>query len=955
MKTDKIELRVFIEGVLVPHVSSVSVSSGTDEETTATITMPPAPRLETEKLIRARVHIFYSDIRIRQTYPADEWPLLFEGEIVGDSLQKTPSSRNLVLQCAGYYTYFRQVLLSYYDPSQADLGRIVNAAPSANFLGNKKVELDLALPGANAKGKLAEKMKTATAGGYSGAVIEMFRESLGSNEFFVQAQNQLNLMGRFITPKDPNVEKLINRDSLVRVLSRDYSSYNGNISVMEVMKDALSVLHYRIISNPSPRFLKSTSKAKQTTTDFVSKYRLQISETISQISNMRPETADKLSNIDESISDSQIESIVQTAFDFEKTNNSRFTGFDTLGNKDETLFTTTIQAIKSLRDAITTALSTPGGQSPQNQNVSLSQFICIPDTRFAAIPRCNVIFPRQQTSWSMSRDHLKEPTRMFVGGQVALGANTFVVSPPSIFEKATKKESTGTSKQDNLDVKGFCAPIIGQFTISSGFYSRSLAIYDYQEKFHRGIDIPVQEGTEVVCVKDGVVKKALKVDGNKNSAGFHVIIDHGSNVYSKYFHLKEGSIKVSEGQKISTGTPIAQSGSTGNPGSKDAEGKARKYPPHLHFELWIGNEAIDPLPMIEKVAGPPSSGIFTGKKEGLNASSDTSDESTVIEVTWQSEVQNGSGNQHWKYLTPEERIKGIIPVFNNEIAISHQGFYDTSTTAESRTEAARGQVQAYIQHATDAELLWMRYMTRSAQSIGMPFNPMPVAGFPALIVDGFRSVIAMIMSVDHNIAVGGGSGTATTTISIAACRYFDEGDPYFYRGGSTSGEKVFPVYYNDDMIPTNSAVGYTEDSDWPAGSNVYGKQDRPVDRYFQLIFGCPSIPYQYAERKSSATGETVAYNCAVAGVVGSKSTPRRTIVGTYERFQDVGDDEADLFVRDFTKREVVTEKELMVNVLQSKQEEITLARYSSGPFRGDTQKFVIEMNFSLSGIGAKRG
>lgn len=57
-------------------------------------------------------------------------------------------------------------------------------------------------------------------------------------------------------------------------------------------------------------------------------------------------------------------------------------------------------------------------------------------------------------------------------------------------------------------------------------------------------------------------------------AGNYVTIDHGNGEFSTYCHLKEGSLKVKLGDKVTRGTVIAQVGNTGNSGA-----------PHLHFQL----------------------------------------------------------------------------------------------------------------------------------------------------------------------------------------------------------------------------------------------------------------------------------------------------------------------------------------------------------------------------------
>jgi pyruvate/2-oxoglutarate dehydrogenase complex dihydrolipoamide acyltransferase (E2) component len=70
--------------------------------------------------------------------------------------------------------------------------------------------------------------------------------------------------------------------------------------------------------------------------------------------------------------------------------------------------------------------------------------------------------------------------------------------------------------------------------------------------------------------------------------GYHVIIEHGEGSSSLYGHLSQ--IYVSEGQYVSQGDVLGLGGATG-----EADGK------HLHFELRLGGELVDPLRVLPSV------------------------------------------------------------------------------------------------------------------------------------------------------------------------------------------------------------------------------------------------------------------------------------------------------------------------------------------------------------------
>ena len=95
--------------------------------------------------------------------------------------------------------------------------------------------------------------------------------------------------------------------------------------------------------------------------------------------------------------------------------------------------------------------------------------------------------------------------------------------------------------------------------------------------FHSGIDYAAPQGTKVLSAGAGVVTYAGQMSGYGNV----VEVTHGNGLVTRYGHLS--SFLAKEGQKVSTGTPIAKVGSTG-----------RSTGPHLHFEVRRSDSAVDP-------------------------------------------------------------------------------------------------------------------------------------------------------------------------------------------------------------------------------------------------------------------------------------------------------------------------------------------------------------------------
>lgn len=101
---------------------------------------------------------------------------------------------------------------------------------------------------------------------------------------------------------------------------------------------------------------------------------------------------------------------------------------------------------------------------------------------------------------------------------------------------------------------------------------------------HRGIDIGVPTGTPIGVACDGVVKYV----GYDSIYGNMVIVKHSNDIETAYAHVSKIIVKV--GQNVKKGETIAQSGNTG-----------RSTGPHLHFELRVNGEAINPNKYIKNI------------------------------------------------------------------------------------------------------------------------------------------------------------------------------------------------------------------------------------------------------------------------------------------------------------------------------------------------------------------
>lgn len=98
---------------------------------------------------------------------------------------------------------------------------------------------------------------------------------------------------------------------------------------------------------------------------------------------------------------------------------------------------------------------------------------------------------------------------------------------------------------------------------------------------HRGVDFSAPTGTEIRAMADARVRFAGVMSGFGNV----VWLDHGGSILSVYAHLS--SIGVREGELVRRGQAVGLSGATGDVTA-----------PHLHFEVWRGGRAVDPVPLM---------------------------------------------------------------------------------------------------------------------------------------------------------------------------------------------------------------------------------------------------------------------------------------------------------------------------------------------------------------------
>ena len=186
-------------------------------------------------------------------------------------------------------------------------------------------------------------------------------------------------------------------------------------------------------------------------------------------------------------------------------------------------------------------------------------------------------------------DSLSGGTEGGVGGGAPLedGDEAPDEMPPvdQMTDRAARLDQTLDAVQDKLQERLLwisstpaIAPVKGILTSGFGFRSDPMT---HGRGVHQGVDIAAASGQPVRASADGIVMRADDTGGY----GKAVFLAHGFGVTTRYGHLSR--LEVRPGQRVKRGDVIGRVGSTG-----------RSTGPHLHYEVRIDGEAVNPLAYI---------------------------------------------------------------------------------------------------------------------------------------------------------------------------------------------------------------------------------------------------------------------------------------------------------------------------------------------------------------------
>jgi len=495
----RLRLRLFIEGIELPVIGA-SIQCQPNSPVMASLQVPPLSE-GTKVLPRSLVHLFFYDLyeyenpvatRRGNLFRTDKvqygptpyqvsrkklagikevdtpsdlddfvndqknqhFKLLFVGEIVGFSWQKTPNGRALVYQCADPSIYWDYA----YQFNNTDLFgpgyKALFSGGSTNLFTDFLDE-----PG----GVIAHLIQSPSTQypnlkGLLGGVVHLLeamggsyyyeKKYAGQNIFFSIAELRLRIT-QMITAleTDPTGQRLLNAGGFGDLLGRSLGSIGSQASFRSAINMLMKHIFHETYGIPTPRFVPGT---EGTITGFVRKKLAEDPKYGSVLSTARSIRDSIESVVAALVSNSKTGSakerddIVQRIKTMQTTCQKMATQTQALGFKPVSglfrtsgteLGTVAVKVrinwkpgvaepiVKDLSDRLLLVnekmkqvedYDIPVTSKKEARPARLNQQIFRPDVWFSAPPMCNVIFPDQYFDMGYSREFLKEPTRLLL-------------------------------------------------------------------------------------------------------------------------------------------------------------------------------------------------------------------------------------------------------------------------------------------------------------------------------------------------------------------------------------------------------------------------------------------------------------------------------------------------------------------------------------------------------------
>ena len=179
--------------------------------------------------------------------------------------------------------------------------------------------------------------------------------------------------------------------------------------------------------------------------------------------------------------------------------------------------------------------------------------------------------PQEPGGWTDSQG---QPIRSGDGSQVKSGSSSTGSKPQ---KRPVKFGSNSTVPEPQIN------PLQGGVKVNSPYGKRNLELKG-ASKNHQGVDLKATVGTKIIAPISGEVVEAAP---DSRGCGGTIAIANG-NIKHRFCHCSR--IDVKKGDWVEQGDIVGLTG-----GQKGARGAGTSSGPHLHWEKYVSNVAINPI------------------------------------------------------------------------------------------------------------------------------------------------------------------------------------------------------------------------------------------------------------------------------------------------------------------------------------------------------------------------
>jgi len=457
-----IKVRVLLEGVEFPYVASIQVMNS-PTSTRCNIAVPSSKFLKAEQIVGAKLHIFWSDSKIRRERPNRDWPLLFQGQLSAESTNKSLDATHTNLTFVGHAKYYDQAKIYFYDPQQKmSVTDTAGANTMAVYMGSTRINIDVA--GALSKQSRLRTVLDARSGNMSSdagrqiaflsVLLDVLRTSSEFHPFLKYISNQLKLNKRFAAFADPDVRKVLQLQRLQKIVDDRAGALGPNASVMDLLNIVANLMRYDWLHIPDPvlrptrastgtqeeaevrvaQFERATAFTGQLADLIATENRGKVSTIAGVVvvpSPLRVLFIDQADFVNKLLAgaDGQIDLATQASRILKK----GFAPRSAIASEQSTL-SKVAGGAAVFAGSFEEALEKKGGEDKSVDEITeadqlyleerdeLNEFIATPNMEFAQPPACNVVFPTNMSSYGIMRDFDREITRLIAKAQFTAGS-----------------------------------------------------------------------------------------------------------------------------------------------------------------------------------------------------------------------------------------------------------------------------------------------------------------------------------------------------------------------------------------------------------------------------------------------------------------------------------------------------------------------------------------------------